>query len=96
VVESGQSTVAVKEISPLNAPPPEAGNELSAAIEDASTSSFHLAMLVGAALCFAGAAVNGVGIRNEKLREEPTEGGPERAMPIPAVCVEPEESGSGA
>jgi EmrB/QacA subfamily drug resistance transporter len=73
VTERGSSNIDVNEISPLNAPPPEAGEELSAAIEDASTSSFSLAMLVGAGLCFAGAAVNAVGIRNEHLREEPSD-----------------------
>jgi EmrB/QacA subfamily drug resistance transporter len=82
-MESGSSRIDVNEVSPLNAPPPEAGEGISAAIEDASTSAFRLAMLVGAGLCFAGAAVNAVGIRNEALREEPSEGavGEELASP---------------
>ncbi len=50
------------EISPLNQPPADASPELASAVEDASTDSFHLAMLVSALLCFAGAAVNGAGI----------------------------------
>ncbi len=95
-VERGSSSVAIDEISPLNAPPAQAGEELSAAIEDASTNAFHLAMLVGAGLCFAGAAVNGVGIRNEALREEPTEGTLGEKMPSPAIATGPEESKSGA
>jgi ABC-type Fe3+-siderophore transport system permease subunit len=47
---------------------------LFAVVRDASTSSVHLAMLVGAALLVAGAIVNAVGIRNpspKKLEETP-------------------------
>ena len=67
------------EISPLNAPPPGAGRELSVAVEEASTSALHLAVLVSAGLCFLGAAVNGLGIRNEALRNEAL-GGPEATV----------------
>lgn len=48
-------------VSPLNTPPDPS---LVGVVRDASTSSFHLAMLVGAALLLGGALVNAVGIRN--------------------------------
>jgi len=95
-VEGGQSDVSVDEISPLNAPPPEAGGQLAGAIEDASTSAFRLAMLVSAGLCFGGAAINAVGIRNEKLREEPTEGVVKEGAAEPPLAAGTEGSRSGA
>lgn len=50
---------------PLN--PPKSGTPAEdAAARAASTESFHLAMLISAALCAAGAAVNGVGIRDRQ------------------------------
>jgi len=49
------------QVSPLNTPPDP---HLIAVVRDASTSSFHLAMLVGAGLLLAGAIVNAIGIRN--------------------------------
>jgi EmrB/QacA subfamily drug resistance transporter len=49
-------------VSPLNTPPME---NLVAVVRDASTSSFHLAMLIGAGLLLAGAVVDAVGIRNQ-------------------------------
>lgn len=48
-------------VSPLNTPPDPG---LVAIVRDASTSSFHLAMYVGAVLLLVGALVNAVGIRN--------------------------------
>ena len=51
-----------KTVSPLNTP---ADPHLIAVVRDASTSSFHLAMLIGAGLLLAGAIVNAVGIRNQ-------------------------------
>lgn len=58
-------------VSPLNTPPMES---LVAVVRDASTSSFHLAMLTGAGLLLAGAVVNAVGIRNQLAkRAEPSE-----------------------
>jgi EmrB/QacA subfamily drug resistance transporter len=57
------------QVSPLNMP---ADPNLFAVVRDASTSSVHLAMLVGAALLVAGAIVNAIGIRNpsrKKLEE---------------------------
>ncbi len=57
------------QISPLN-PPPEALEPAAAeAIRGASTEAFQLAMAVAAGLCFLGAGVNGVGIRNDQLGE---------------------------
>lgn len=48
-------------VSPLNTPPDP---HLVGAVRDASTSSFHVAMYIAAALLLAGALVNAVGIRN--------------------------------
>jgi len=48
-------------VSPLNTP---ADSKLVDIVRDASTSSFHLAMLVGAGLLLVGALVNAIGIRN--------------------------------
>lgn len=56
-------------VSPLTTPPDPS---LVAVVRDASTSSFHLAMMVGAALLLVGAVVNAAGIRNSDAtsREE--------------------------
>jgi EmrB/QacA subfamily drug resistance transporter len=54
------------QVSPLNTP---ADAQLIAVVRDASTSSFHLAMLVGAGLLLIGALVNAVGIRNMPGRQ---------------------------
>jgi hypothetical protein len=54
------------QVSPLNMP---ADPNLFAVVRDASTSSVHLAMLVGAALLLAGAIVNAIGIRNPPRKE---------------------------
>jgi len=54
-----------KLVSPLNVP---ADPHLIAVVRDASTSSFHLAMVIGAGLLLAGAIVNAVGIRNPASR----------------------------
>jgi EmrB/QacA subfamily drug resistance transporter len=48
-------------VSPLNTP---IDPQMAAVVRDASTSSFHLAMLVGAGLLLVGALVNAIGIRN--------------------------------
>ena len=53
------------QVSPLNTP---ADASLVDVVRDASTSSFHLAALVGAALLLAGAIVNLVGIENRVAR----------------------------
>ena len=59
-----------QEISPMNDPPEELGSEVRTAAREASTEAFQFAMLVGAGLCFAGAVVNGLGIRNDQLHPE--------------------------
>ncbi|HKB17534.1 MAG TPA: hypothetical protein VKF28_00750, partial [Candidatus Dormibacteraeota bacterium] len=51
-----------KAVSPLNTP---VDPSLVAVVRDASTSSFQLAMVIGAALLLAGAIVNAVGIRSQ-------------------------------
>lgn len=59
------SEVFRKTVSPLSTP---ADPHLVAVVRDASTSSFHLAMIIGAGLLLAGALVNAVGIRNPAAR----------------------------
>src|SRR2546421_1135749 len=60
--ESFRSTV-----SPLNTP---SDLKLTAVVRDASTTAFHLAMLIGSGLLLAGAVVNAVGIRNRAARPQ--------------------------
>jgi EmrB/QacA subfamily drug resistance transporter len=55
-------------VQPLTRPPSTIDSAVSAAAREASTDAFHLAMLVAALLCATGAAVNGIGIRNEPGR----------------------------
>jgi EmrB/QacA subfamily drug resistance transporter len=56
------------EVTPMNSP--ETGDDsLRDAALRSSTDALHLAMLVTALSCLAGAAVNAVGIRNEQARE---------------------------
>jgi EmrB/QacA subfamily drug resistance transporter len=64
------STSFRSQVSPLNTP---ADPNLVAIVRDASTSSFHLAMLIGAGLLLAGALVNAVGIRNADSLERAAE-----------------------
>jgi EmrB/QacA subfamily drug resistance transporter len=52
-----------EQFQPLQTPASGSAAQLQAA-RDASTDSFHLAMLIAAGLCVAGAVVNGFGIRN--------------------------------
>ena len=58
-----------QEIAPLNQPQGDVGPEVVRAANESSARSFHVAMAATAAMCLLGAAVNGVGIRNEELRE---------------------------
>lgn len=68
------------QVSPLNTPP---DIHLVALVRDASTSSFHLAMYIGALLLLVGAAVNALGIRNAGAKKP--EGSPEaQAAPVTA------------
>lgn len=55
-------------IAPLNRPAADVPPEQTAAAREASTDAYHLAMLLGAALLAAGAAINAVGIRNPDPR----------------------------
>lgn len=71
------------QVSPLNSPSDEVDQELATAARKASTDAFRSAMLVGALLCLAGAAVNGIGIRNEQARE------PATRPPAPAGSAPP-------
>jgi hypothetical protein len=53
-------------VSPLNTPPDPS---LVAAVRDASTTSLHIAMFLGAGLLLLGALVNAAGIRNAVVRQ---------------------------
>jgi EmrB/QacA subfamily drug resistance transporter len=55
-----------KQVSPLNTP---ADPSLVAVVRDASTSSFHIAMALGAALLVLGGVVNAVGIVDKAIRK---------------------------
>jgi hypothetical protein len=70
------STSFRNQVSPLNTPPDP---HLVAVVHDASTSSLHLAMFVGAGLLLLGALVNAIGIRNadslERQRATAQQGG---------------------
>jgi EmrB/QacA subfamily drug resistance transporter len=50
-------------VQPLTRPDPSVAPEIASAAREASTTSFHLAMIVAAGLLATGAAVNGLGIR---------------------------------
>src|SRR5207302_10623572 len=63
------------QVSPLNTPP---NQQLVDVVRDASTSSFHLAMLIGAGLLLLGAIVNGIGIRS-RAAQAPAQAEPARA-----------------
>lgn len=79
-----------EQVAPLNVRKLVETNDDPALVEAARTSStdaFHLAAIVAAALMFAGAAVNGFGIRNPERRPEPAAG----AAPPPRVDKIPEE-----
>jgi hypothetical protein len=76
-----------QEVAPLNPPGEGADPAVVSAAREASTDSFHLAMLVAAGLMVVGAAVNGIGIRNPKrLVEE--ERPAEEAVPRPGPSGE--------
>ena len=66
-----------EEISPLNQPESELGTGVRDAAAEASTQAFQLAALVSAGLCFAGAAVNAFGIKNEQLHDSKETGSAE-------------------
>jgi EmrB/QacA subfamily drug resistance transporter len=80
------SSPQVKEqLQPLNPVPPSVPANVATAAQDASTDSFHLAMLVCALLLVSGAAVNGFGLRRgeqSSSEEEPSQGRT-AAEPVP-------------
>jgi hypothetical protein len=57
------SAQVMEEVQPLNPPDEALGPEVAAASMEASTRSFHLAMLATAGLLLAGAATNAAGLR---------------------------------
>jgi len=57
-----------REVAPLNPPDAEVAPEVASAARDASTGSFHLAMVTTAALLAGGALVNWVGLRGGTKR----------------------------
>ncbi|HWC14607.1 MAG TPA: MFS transporter [Actinomycetota bacterium] len=63
------SPVTRAELTPFNPPPDRSPPELRDVVARASTEAFQLTALVSAALCAAGAIVNGVGIRNDQLHD---------------------------
>jgi hypothetical protein len=64
-LDTGSAAVRAA-IPPLNPPDRSVPADQVAAARVASTDAFHLAMLIAAALCAGGAAVNALGIRNER------------------------------
>jgi hypothetical protein len=74
-----------RDVSPLNAPSRSASEELAAASRVASAHAFHIAMLISAGLCFAGALVNALGISNRQARSEQPE---ERRHEPVAPCAQ--------
>jgi EmrB/QacA subfamily drug resistance transporter len=59
-----------RDISPLNQPADTVSAAEARAANEASTDAFHLAMLIASLLCAAGAAVNGIGIRNQSTADQ--------------------------
>ena len=80
-----------EQLQPLNPVSPSLPPEVQTAAQDASTDSFHLAMLVCALLLLGGAAVNGFGLRRGEQpspEDEPSQGA------IPAEPAPPEGAAS--
>jgi EmrB/QacA subfamily drug resistance transporter len=77
-----------RQVAPLNPPSPDADPRVAAAAQEASTDAFHLAMLVSAGLLAAGAAINGLGIRNPRPAEAPPELRPSMAPARGCVTCE--------
>ena len=78
-----------QQVAPLNPPEEGANPEVVQAAREASTDSFHLAVLVAAGLMLIGAAVNALGIRNppRPARAEP-ERPAEAEAPTPPLARE--------
>lgn len=60
-----------EQVSPLNPPADEVSESVRVAAHESSTDAMHIAMLITAGMSLAGAAINGVGIRNEPRAEAP-------------------------
>jgi EmrB/QacA subfamily drug resistance transporter len=84
------------QVAPLNRPVAGVDPRVADAARDASAGAFHLAMLVSAGLLLAGAAVNGIGIRNPELAPAVEE---RRTALAPArncvTCETPVSAGAG-
>jgi MFS family permease len=107
-LDTAKQTVREK-IAPLNRPDSNmrfklpsgrvvTGRELTRPAKEASTHSFHIAMVIGAMLLFAGAIINAVGIRNQPPVPASDRAGPEtaRSAGAPAAPEHPAQSpGSG-
>src|SRR5919106_2463819 len=72
-----------QEVAPLTPPEEGADPAVARAAREASTDSFHLAVLVAAGLMLVGAAVNAIGIRNPKRPAEPAVPARERVDTVP-------------
>ena len=59
-----------RQVAPLNRVPSGTDPEVASAATEASTTAFRVAMFAAALMCFAGAAVNGVGIHNPKRKSD--------------------------
>lgn len=71
-----------REVSPLNAPAAGAQPTIVAAAKEASTTAFHVAMLIASVMCLLGALVNAVGIRDQPRRKET------QATAVAAPCAQ--------
>ena len=71
------------------------GRELAGPARDSSTHSLHIAMVLGAGLLLAGAAVNGVGIRNPSPKTEEDVKEVEAALEADHLGEEPEHEEVG-
>ncbi len=77
-----RSDAVRKDVPPLNAPAQSVEPEIKLAAREASTDSFHLAMLIAAGLLLAGAAANAAGIRNPRDEVRPVDMVPQVSGPI--------------
>jgi hypothetical protein len=81
-----------EQVAPLNPPDEGVPRDVVRAAREASTDAFHLAMMVGAGLLFAGAAINAVGIRNPtreaKVAAEPVAAGGPETSPVQEMHVQ--------
>jgi EmrB/QacA subfamily drug resistance transporter len=107
-LDTASQTVREK-IAPLNRPESNVrfklpsgkvvtGRELTRPAKEASTHSFHIAMVIGTLLLFAGAIINAVGIRNQPPVPASDRAGPEttRSAGAPVSAEHPAQSpGSG-